>query len=420
TSVTNIVNAGATGLVMAGDIGDYHRDRKGAFSTISEKFPKNYHANLMLMLGNHDVRSGAKPGGVLDPDLVELYHSYLNDFGVKYYKDTMCIDAWIGGYHFLCLNTDVGLKDKMELNEKSLSWLNDKLAENANINNPIFVITHQAFNSSHWRAGLFGGFGDQDEELKSLFLEYPQIIMLSGHIHNGFGVIEFIQRPFGTLIEIPSLTKGENGIKDKGTGYLLKIDDKKLAFEAWDFYKNIRLQKFDQTLYLPSLSVLTKKLPDYDEGVGKELREEAAVLMSKKYINDIPSGNNTYLPQSHYGLDKIYGEDTWNKINTLRDKLINFTDKIIYYKFPFSNGETITEKMIKEALDKHDNIEIILYDGHWARDIYMPNVQKINQVVRISSNATFNTTITTSNDSILLERNRTIIFSSKGFWDIKN
>lgn len=56
TSVTNIVNAGATGLVMAGDIGDYHRDRKGAFSTISEKFPKNYHANLMLMLGNHDVR----------------------------------------------------------------------------------------------------------------------------------------------------------------------------------------------------------------------------------------------------------------------------------------------------------------------------------------------------------------------------
>ncbi len=38
----------------------------------------------------------------------------------------------------------------MELNEASLLWL-EKLAEGVDANKPIFVMTHQAFNCSHWR-----------------------------------------------------------------------------------------------------------------------------------------------------------------------------------------------------------------------------------------------------------------------------
>ncbi|BAE75413.1 hypothetical protein SGGMMB4_05134 [Sodalis glossinidius str. 'morsitans'] len=154
---------------------------------------------MMLMLGNHDVRTGAGEGFSLDPDLVNLYHDYLDKFGIKYYDNTMCIDAWFNDYHVLCLNTDLGLKDMMHLNDDSVKWLKEKLAENSYIHKPIFIVTHQAFNDSHWRAGLYGGFGDQDGMLKKLFSDYPQIVMLNGHIHNGFSVIEFIQRPYGKL-----------------------------------------------------------------------------------------------------------------------------------------------------------------------------------------------------------------------------
>ncbi|MBO1930001.1 hypothetical protein J4731_25160 [Providencia rettgeri] len=64
------------------------------------------------MLGNHDVRTGAEPHEPLDPDLVGLYDSYLEKCNIDRQEDTMCIDAWIDGYHFICLNTDVPLKIK--------------------------------------------------------------------------------------------------------------------------------------------------------------------------------------------------------------------------------------------------------------------------------------------------------------------
>ncbi|MBO1930000.1 hypothetical protein J4731_25155 [Providencia rettgeri] len=61
----------------------------------------------------------------------------------------------------------------MELNEASLLWL-EKLAEGVDANKPIFVMTHQAFNCSHWRSYLYGGFGPQDERLKVYFLVIPK------------------------------------------------------------------------------------------------------------------------------------------------------------------------------------------------------------------------------------------------------
>lgn len=417
-TIRNIVKHDVIGLVMAGDIGDYHHERESAINSFLELFPEKYHKNLALMLGNHDVRTGAKEDGSLDPDLIELYHAYLDTCSIAHYKNSMCIDTWIDKYHFLCLNTDVGLKDKMELNSTSLSWLKEKLAEDADYNKPIFVMTHQAFNSTHWRAGLFGGFGDQDEELKKIFLEYPQIVMLSGHIHNGFGVIEFIQRPFGTLIEIPSLTRSENGVCEDGTGYLLKITDDRLVFEAWNFNENIHLSEYDQTIYLPTLSVLAKESPDYNEGEGLALTTEANALMNRKYYNDIPSNDNTYQPPEYYDIDKIYGKDTWIKINNLRKKLIDFNDAIVFYPLPLNNGEVITEAMISDVLKDHDNIEINMNDGYWSPEIFLPPIDKTEQTIKIISDAGYSCTITTPQEKVNISRGNHFIFSAKGYWHL--
>ncbi|CRL44164.1 Calcineurin-like phosphoesterase [Sodalis glossinidius str. 'morsitans'] len=333
-SLKNMVNNGATALIMAGDIGDYHRDREKALSIITNCFPSDFHNHMMLMLGNHDVRTGAKPDQSLDPDLVGLYHKHLDKFGIKYYDNMMCIDAWFNEYHVLCLNTDLGLKDKMYLNDNSIRWLKEKLAENSDIHKPIFVVTHQPFNSSHWRAGLFGGFGDQDEILKELFNEYPQIIMLNGHIHNGFGVIEFIQRPFGTLVEIPSLTKGENGVKSDGPGWLIKTSRESLVFEAWDFFNNKRLDQYDQTINLPQLSVLARELTELERNDRNDLLTNASILMNKKYLNDMPDGNNTVKEQNYYKIDKIYDQKTWLKIDELRHEIIDYLDENHSILFP--------------------------------------------------------------------------------------
>ncbi|MGL9774053.1 MAG: hypothetical protein ACR5LG_09430 [Sodalis sp. (in: enterobacteria)] len=81
--------------------------------------------------------------------------------------------------------------------------------------------------------------------LKKLFSDYPQIVMLNGHIHNGFSVIEFIQRSYNTLVKIPSLTRGENNVKSPGTGCLIKTSQDGIMFEAWDFYGNKKLAEYN-------------------------------------------------------------------------------------------------------------------------------------------------------------------------------
>lgn len=323
-SVENIFKKGAIGLIMAGDIGDYHARRKASFEVFKDKVPIEYHKNLVLMLGNHDVRSGGMLDGSLDPDLVNLYREYLKEFGVGITDNTMCVASSINGYHFLCLNTDVWLKDMMELKQESIDWLKAELVKRAKPEKPIFILTHQPLNNSHWRAGLFGGFGKQDAELKKIFADYPQIVLLNGHIHNGFSVIEFVQRPFGTLIEIPSLTKGENGVKKPGTGWLLKIESEALIFEAWNFYEDIHLNEHDKIFELPLLPVLAKKIENTDEDEGIRLSKEANYWMNLKYANDMPDGDSTTKEPSYYGIKRNYDDSAYREITRLRLEIINY------------------------------------------------------------------------------------------------
>lgn len=403
TSIKNIVSQGATGLIMAGDIGDNHGQRETAFSVFDEYFPTEYHQNMLLMVGNHDVRSGAQPHEPLDPDLTNLYDAYLAKSKLSRKSDSMCVDTWIGGYHFLCLNTDVPLKDQMELNQTSLDWLKEKLAENADVNKPIFVITHQAFNGSHWGSHYYGGFGPQDEQLKELFLQYPQIVMLNGHLHNGFGVIEAIQRPFGTLIDIPSLTLGENGNKDKGTGYLLKFYDDKLIFEAWNFYENVHLQEHDIIILLPTLSVLAQKLPSNKEENITSLVSKADQLMNKK--------------RDGYG-PRIYDNNTWTEINILRDKIINLKKDINYYNLPFSSNIDITEEMINDALRVHDNVQISMSDGVWSRNIHIPRAQN-GKTIKVKCNSTYSINVMINKEKHVLKTDYELILSPDIPWGME-
>lgn len=406
TSIKNITQCGAKGLLMAGDVGDYHQKRKDAFNIFLEQFPAEYHQNLLLMLGNHDVRTGANPHEPLDTDLVDLYDSYLETCNIERQEGTMCIDAWIDGYHFLCLNTDVPHKDQMELNEISLAWLEKKLAENADINKPIFIMTHQAFNFSHWRSYLYGGFGPQDERLKNLFSLYPQIIMLSGHIHNGFGVIETIQRPFGTLIDIPSLTLGENGITDQGTGYLLKIQDDKLTFEAWNFYQNIHLSEYDMEILLPTLSNLAADLASYIDEETHLLISESNRLMNKKYKDE-------YI--------KIYEDNTWEEINALRNKIIKFkfkSNETNYHTLKFNNDDNITIEILNTVLNQHDHILIESKNGHWANQITIPPL-KNNQSVTINSTAAYCSTLIVNKDKHTISTGEKYTISCQSYWQFE-
>lgn len=311
-------------LIIPGDLADSNAKREQFFNIIEQSVPAKMLSHLLIMLGNHDVR-WYKEKDVIDPQTITQYQNRMQKYGLTLYPNTLSVDRWIGGYHFICLNTDKGLKDQMYAANTTQQWLDEKLAEQADENRPIFLMIHQSLNNTHWRAGLHGGLGSQHDVLKTILAKYPQLVLISGHIHNGFGVIEFMQKMFGSLVEVPSLTRGENGIRDKGCGWLMHIETNKLTFEAWNFALDTPLPQYNHALLLPQLSVLTSRLQkEGNSSENQALLKRALDLMNRQYVNDIPDGDYTISGQDKYGIPKIYDENVWQTIEILRQEIEQF------------------------------------------------------------------------------------------------
>ncbi|WP_041867238.1 hypothetical protein [Sodalis glossinidius] len=69
---------------------------------------------------------------------------------------------------------------------------------------------------------------------------------------------------------------------------------------------------------------MVKELKEIEASESQDLLAEASMLMNKKYVDDMPDGNATQQGQSHYNIDKIYDEETWQRIEALRQDMIDY------------------------------------------------------------------------------------------------
>lgn len=283
------------------NLGDFTQDGtaaqyNGLYSIMDQHSPVSDEKN-MIILGNHDVRGSSadwnKDETVISkywPTAKALYLEknarYMPDTGGKVY-----FDRWLGDYHFIVVNTENGIKDAMYVSDEQLEWLDKTLAENASADKPIFVMGHNALKDTHWRSNLLNDFGNQDGKVKAIFEKYPQVIYLSGHIHNGFGVTEAIDRGFGTMIDLPSYNATENGVTENGTGYHVKIYDDSVVFKARNFKTSVWMPEYDITVKTPNLPTVyqeAKKLnaDDYSAASYQKLADlltEAEAMFGVKY-----------------------------------------------------------------------------------------------------------------------------------------
>jgi 3',5'-cyclic AMP phosphodiesterase CpdA len=329
-------------LIIPGDInngpqkgsGEASLNRKKAiFDIFAKHFPEKYHQNVMVILGNHDIRwyDAAKD---IDPETLAYYKDTIKTtFSTTLNEGTNCFDKTIGGYYFICLNSDDGEKDEIYLSETSFKWLESKITDyaTANPDKPFFIVMHEPLHRTHWYSdsNIVKGLLAQDDQFKALFSRYPQLVLISGHIHNGFGVTEFMQRPFGTLVDAPSLTRQESGdIPDeKGTGWLMQVYADKIVFEAWNFSTNTPYAKFEQVVALPQLPVLSNRvqqlLPNLDIDkiiAGKGLLYRASQIMGREYVDN---GLGEQGP-AHYSVAQIFDAAAWKDIDKLRDDISAF------------------------------------------------------------------------------------------------
>lgn len=302
-----------------------------AFFNVFKEYNPVKSGKVMIALGNHDVRGpGAdwedvpsKPHNAYWPTAYQLYmennEEYMPETDGKTY-----FDYWVDGYHLIVLNPEDAPKDNAYLTEEQIVWLDEKLSENEESGKPALVFIHQALNGTHWRGDNYNGFGPQDAAVKAVLQAHPQTIVASGHIHNGFGVTEAIDRSYGTVVDVPAYQGSSSGLKDPGTGYEVYLYDDEVLFRARNFLTSTWLPEYDLSVKLESLPVLFAKAKDLRRqdytteswnAVSKQLRSaeaSAELLMKKEY------GAWNVTPDTW-----LYHRDTRKKIEELQKEFVS-------------------------------------------------------------------------------------------------
>lgn len=296
----------------------------------------------MILLGNHDVRDGSSiwtntPTGPT-PSWSGSYSRYMagnarympNPSDGKVYHD-----KWLGGYHFIALNTENGLKDSAELSEAQLTWFEEKLAENAEPNKPIFVFVHQALNDTHWRSNILNGFGAQDAKVKEILAKYPQAVVMTGHVHNGFGTAEAIVRDYGTMVEIPSFEVPDiDDTKETGSGYYVSVYENEIVFRGRNFKNGEWLPEYNIHVTWPSTPVVysqgsklvnTQFIDPQDYADLQTELAKAKADFDTKYDQSVITGWNDYKKPAA----DLFHSDKWVNINTNASELSKLIAKAI-------------------------------------------------------------------------------------------
>ena len=264
------INPEAQAFLTAGDNTEWgSKEEMDTFYRILDTYNPVNDDQTMIALGNHDVRGNHWQDNPTEPteEWKAIYQIYMEQNG-KYMPDTqgkVYYDRWIDGYHFIVLNPENSAKDTAWMTEEQLDWLEIKIAEGKDSDKPAFVIIHQALNDTHYRSNEYGGFGNQDSQVKEILRKYPQTVFISGHIHNGLGTTLAMQREYGTMVDMPAFKGSENGLTKEGIGFEAYVYDTELYLRARDFLSQEWLPEYDISVQLPSLPVLYKEATELEE-----------------------------------------------------------------------------------------------------------------------------------------------------------
>lgn len=279
-------------------------------------------AEALLTLGNHDVRGPVSRDWSNNPftdptylrtSTMPLYDAY---YMTPRRQETPYFAQTVGDLQIIMLCEEKGLKDSAYYSRPQLQWLDQQLAAGVGRGRHNLVFTHQPLRDTVWDSNIYGGIGMQDEVLKALFARYPDTMILSGHVHNGFGVAEAVPRPFGTCIDLPAYAVAETGRAGWGIGYLLTSSPTEWHFAAWDFAADdpTELTQFDLTL--PTRSLATTVAALKAKNAADPRVQQGELLLNHRYdqaLCEAPATEDDH----HEPPAPLYGPTTWHQIRAL-------------------------------------------------------------------------------------------------------
>lgn len=222
-------------VVHCGDITEDGKEGEyAAFYNVLDRYSPT--ENVIAVMGNHDVRW--QLGGY--EEALERYLRYNGKYMASDDQKAY-FDHWFNDYHFIALCTERDLKDDAYLSEDQLAWLDQKLGENAEPNKPKFVVIHQPPHRVN--VGL-----PSEQQLETVLAEYPNTVLFSGHLHNGFSSESVVDQGYAIWVDVPSLRTNNPGYAGNAVAFYVNVYEDGVKLRARDFDAGIWLTQYDYSV----------------------------------------------------------------------------------------------------------------------------------------------------------------------------
>lgn len=238
-------------ILIVGDIAE--NGLKEEYKIVSDHLKGTNVDNYIMAVGNHDVRLRAYK------QVVKRFTGFQNELNAAAESD-LVIDKLnytyeINGYTFVVMGTDKSVFEESYISDAQLTWLDTTLKEKAVKGKPVFVVLHQPLKKTHglpvtWGNGTnenAGHVGDQSDELYEIMNKYKNIILITGHLHTGFG--QYSYEKIGNIhgVNVPSTTivNKDGDYNEPATGYITEVYSNKVVFRARDFAKGVYVPEYD-------------------------------------------------------------------------------------------------------------------------------------------------------------------------------
>ena len=288
-------------LVLAGDITEDNE---------AEEYEKMYGYlspapinNFITAAGNHDIRN--KSYSKTKKSFVDFTNRLNASAGSSLKIDSMHYSYTINGYKFIVLGSDETESEEASISTTQLNWLDSQLKSSANKGKPVFVVMHQVLKNTHglpdtWGSPIktAGSVGAQSDKIKTILNKYKNVVLITGHLHTGFG--KYSYEKIGNIhsVNLPSLGVNNNDgyYNENGLGYIAEVYDNKVVFKARDFNKGEYQSKYNITIYLDRVKSASLSTTTYTYN-GKAKKPTVAVynysgakISSSNYNVAYPNG----------------------------------------------------------------------------------------------------------------------------------
>lgn len=204
--------------------------------------------DLVFASGNHDIRLRNYE------ESVKLLTDCVNDITGSD-LDSFIYSKEINGYKFIVMGSDREEMEEAYISVEQLKWVDAELRDGTRLGKPVFVILHQPLRNTHGLPGTWGNgsnpdaghVGKQSDQIFETLNKYDNVILITGHLHTGFG--ENSYEKIGNIhgVNVPGAGKNnkDGDYCEFSTGYSVEVYDDEVIFRARDYAKGEYLPEYD-------------------------------------------------------------------------------------------------------------------------------------------------------------------------------